>query len=98
MGRKARKDALRKALYSKDPYRIAAAIELPLLSIKTATASQQSSSGRNLGRTYNESLLDGSGADWSGVLNSLLEASDAALEVSDSSHCNCFEYHSSGPP
>lgn len=65
------KQELKTALASRDPYRIAKALELPPISPQ-----QQ---GTPI--THKETLQDASGVDWSNVLSSYLDACDAATKV-----------------
>jgi hypothetical protein len=65
------KNALRDALASRDPYRVADALDLPPLS---------ASQGRSP-REHKETLQDIDGTDWSSVLSFWLDACDAASKV-----------------
>lgn len=65
---------LRRALASRDPYTIAACINLPPIS---------SSNSNKVKRTYrHESVQDNDGVEWGNVLLALQEATDAANNVS----------------
>jgi hypothetical protein len=69
------KKALRDALASRNPYRVADALDLPPLS---------SSQTQGLGafpREQKETLQDIDGTDWGSVLSFLLDARDAASKV-----------------
>ena len=63
------------ALASKDPYRIAAALELPPINtVQSSSESLQKKHGHI-------SLQDNSGTEWGGVLSPLIQATDAAATV-----------------
>ena len=70
------KDALQGALLSKNPDEIASALEIPSFSQSTGNLKS------NRHRPSKFSLNDSSGADWGNVLNALISAHHAALEVS----------------
>ena len=66
---------LRRALASRDPFTIAACINLPPIS--------SSNSSNKVKRTYKqESVQDSDGVEWGNVLLALQEATDAANNVS----------------
>lgn len=66
------KKALRDALASRNPYRVADALDLPLLSpVSQGPLREQ----------HKETLQDVDGTDWSSVLSFWLDACDAASKV-----------------
>jgi hypothetical protein len=69
--------SLRSAVASKDPYKIAAALELPPIA-ETRTSSSIP--------TFNESMIAADGTDWSSVLNNWKEACEAA-RAGDAARC-----------
>jgi hypothetical protein len=72
------KQGLQRALSSKDPVAIASVLELPLFPVSTSNKSTNRQRHK-----IKLSLTDNNGADWGNVLNSLVDAHTAALEVSD---------------
>ena len=72
------KQGLQRALSSKDPVAIASVLELPLFPVSTSIKSTNRQRHK-----IKLSLTDNNGADWGNVLNSLVDAHTAALEVSD---------------
>ena len=68
-----RKQELRLALASRDPYRLAQVLDLPPISPQ-----QQGTP-----KIHNETLQAADGVDWSNVLSSWLDACDAASKVSE---------------
>lgn len=62
---------MRAAVASRDPYRVAKALDLPPISPQK----------RGTPNTHKETLQDADGMDWSNVLSSWLDACDAASKV-----------------
>lgn len=68
-----RKEELRAAVNSRDPYKVGNVLgDLPSLSPQK----------QGTPKTHRESLQDADGVDWSNVLSSWLDACDAASKVS----------------
>ena len=74
------------ALSSKDPYRIAAALELPSINAQSSSELSEKKYG-------NLSLQDSSGTEWGGVLSPLIQATDAASAVSNKYYISEPIYH-----
>jgi hypothetical protein len=75
---------LSNALSSKDPYRIAAALELPSINKPLSSVPSKKKYG-------SLSLQDSSGAEWGGVLSLLIQAKEAASVVS--THGQPLQYY-----
>uniref|UniRef100_A0A6U3NR12 PCI domain-containing protein n=1 Tax=Ditylum brightwellii TaxID=49249 RepID=A0A6U3NR12_9STRA len=85
--RKLKKDELKSALSTKDPYRVAAVLEIPSLS--SSSSSGAGVVDRGIGK---EEHLKIDNVEWGGVLGNLIEACECALE---GNVIKCYEAHSS---
>jgi len=71
--RRSKKEELRAALSSRDPYVVASVLLVPPIA---------DTQGNEPKRTKNEESLQDNGSDWSAVLNNWLDACEAAQAVS----------------